>query len=85
MKNNEIVKRQRNGLDPTEYRRRIALIDWEPLYAMTDINLANSYFEEKVLFVLNSMAPIIKFQQRKKINNWLKKETRENHCSQKLV
>ena len=76
-KNSEIVKRQRSGLDPVEYGKEIGLINWDPLYAMTDIYLANSYFEEQILAVLNKMAPIIKYQPRQGAKNWLKKETRQ--------
>ena len=76
-KMNDILKKKRTNLDPEEYRSRISLIDWSPMYEMTNIDLVNSYFGEKILEVLDSMAPIIKLQPRNKKNVWLKKETRE--------
>ena len=68
-RSNLVIKRMRRQFDPEDYRRRIAQIDWEPMYLMTDVDLANFYFEEKLLSVLNEMAPIVKFQPRKKVNN----------------
>ncbi len=76
-RNNEIMKRLRRKFDPTEYRRRVSMIDWDVMYNMTDIDVANSYFEDNILKILNEMAPITKFQPRIKVNNWLMKEARE--------
>ena len=47
------------------------------MYKLDKVELANSYFEEKLLEVLDKLAPIVKYQPRRKINNWLSKTTRE--------
>ena len=50
---------------------RLEKIDWEEMYALTDINLINNFFESKVLEVLNKMAPMRTFQNRRKDKSWV--------------
>ena len=63
MDKHDIVKRERKGLDLLLYKNEIAKIDWTELYAASDIDKINSIFEEKVLGVLDAMAPVKAFQK----------------------
>ena len=54
----KIVQRDRRTYDQQEYSARIANIDWEDFFESNDIEKINSMFEEKLLSVLNKVAPI---------------------------
>ena len=72
----DIIKRERKGMDPIQYKNEIAKIDWTDLYAATDIDIINSIFEEKVLGVLDMMAPVKAFQMRSKFRSWISEDVR---------
>ena len=72
----KIVKRDRKKFNPPEFRRRISQINWSPMYIMKDINLANNYFEDQVISILDELAPIRASQPRKNPNNWVEDTTK---------
>ena len=43
----EYIYRDKSKLDITKYQQLVDKIDWTSLYEATDINIANSIFEEK--------------------------------------
>ena len=59
-----------------EYIDRKKNIDWVPMYRLSDINLAYSYFEEEVLKILDSMAPMKIITPRRNPNSWVSNETK---------
>ena len=73
---NEIMKRNKKNFDAEKYREEINKINWSELYHFADIDLAYSFFEEKILSIYNKMAPMGKVQPRKRNSNWLSKDTR---------
>ena len=75
----EHMRRSMKNWDNTEYVRCISMIDWTELYECVNIDVANSMFEEKLLEVLDSLAPMEKVQHRKNQGNtWISNTTREN-------
>ena len=73
----EIVTRDRKGLNLTEYTARIANIDWGDFLEIQDIDKLNSIFEEKLLSVLDELAPIKVHQKKKLFRNWISDEVKE--------
>ena len=49
------------------------------MYTMTNLNLAYAYFEENVLNILESEAPMTKVQINNKHKSWISPQTRETH------
>ena len=72
----EILTRNRKDLDPKLFKESISKINWDPLYLLQDLNLANSHFENEILKVLDSMAPMRVIQVRKKHKSWITSDTR---------
>ena len=48
-RSNEIVKRNITGFNPEEYRKEVGKINWEDMYKLDDVELANSFLEENLL------------------------------------
>ena len=51
-------------------------INWDEFYNCENLDLKNSMFEEKVLSVLNSEAPLKKFQSRTMFRKWISPEVK---------
>ena len=74
----EHIRRSTKKWNTIEYVRLVGLIDWQELFDCENIDVANSIFEEKLLKVLDSIAPMEKVQQRKiPGNTWITDTTRE--------
>ena len=58
-------------------RDRISKVDWSGMYELSDINLANSFFEDRILQILNSVAPMKVSQVRKNFKSWISKDSRD--------
>ena len=52
-------------------------LDWNDLYQMTNIDLANTYFQEKVSAILNQVAPVIVVQPQRKVKPWVTDTTKD--------
>ena len=72
----EFIRRCWNNFHPPTYRNLISNIDWSPMYQMQNIDLANNFFEEKIVNILESQAPMTKVQHSKKHKSWLSDSTR---------
>ena len=69
-------KRSMKNFNPVHYKQQLANIDWTQLYSIQDVNLANHHFQEKVLQVLDSMAPLKCIQNRRNYRSWVKDATK---------
>ena len=70
----DFKRRDMRNWDPKKYSEEVGKIDWAPLLAETNIDLINSIFEEKLLEVMDKMAPEKCFQRRKNCNSWMTDE-----------
>ena len=73
----EIVQRNRKSYKSDDYSKKISEINWENFFEIHDTEELNSMFEQKILSVLDSMAPIQINQRRKKFKNWLNDEVKK--------
>ena len=73
----EIIRRVRTNFNLANYRQKISSINWDPLYCLTDVNLAYNFFHEKVVNILEEEAPMKKIQLNKKHKSWLSSNTRQ--------
>ena len=67
----DMTRRDRKNFDLASYRDKIQAIDWSELYSSQDINVINDIFVSKVGAILEEVAPLKTFQNRKNFKNWL--------------
>ena len=70
----DILRRDRKNFNVDKYKEQIEKIDWDPLLASNNIDVINDIFITNILEVLDKMAPLKKYQKRKKMINWLSPE-----------
>ena len=70
-------KRERRNLDEDRYRLKMSQINWSEFYDCDNLDLKNSLFEENILKVLNSEAPLNKFQSRTMFRKWISPELKQ--------
>ena len=73
----ETIARYMRGFDEKTYKNKVKDVDWSRLYSQTKINVAYGIFKEKLLDILNNLAPLRKLQIRKKITPWVSMSTKE--------
>ena len=73
----EYLCRKRSKFNLDRYRKSLSSSHWEELYALTDLNKANHWLEERLRQVLQVECPMIKIQPNKKQKSWADKETME--------
>ena len=61
----------------TQYVNAIRSISWWEVYSCNDVNLAAQLFTDKITTILDEMAPVRKYQIRKKYAPWLSNNTKE--------
>ena len=66
-----VVKRLWGGFDPVRFLGKLRREDWTSILRETNIDLANSEFEDKYLAILETEAPMRTVQMRVKYNCWL--------------
>ena len=81
MDRHDITKRDRSKMNLEEYRRDIGNIDWTRLMDSNDVNFVNNIFEEELLKALDKAAPVKSFKKRRKSNNWLTDEMKQQMTS----
>ena len=54
----ETHKRSYANFDPADYRRKLAEINWEDVYKIEDIDLANDFLEDKITTIMDEICPI---------------------------
>ena len=72
-----IMKRSYRNLNPSEFLTAVQKISWLDVYLCTDVNKAVKLISDKILFILDLMAPMKCIQIRNNYNPWLSDETRK--------
>ena len=70
----EMKKRSWNFFSPDVFKNKISEIDWNPIFETNDLDIKNSYFEEKVGLTHEEVAPMKYIQMRKNHRNWVDNE-----------
>ena len=70
-----IRKRSYKHFDEHLFKRTIRKIGWLDVYLSEDVNIALNMFTEKILNILDVMAPLKTFQVRRKHNPWISNDT----------
>ena len=65
------------NFDPKIYRQRLERENWEEIYNITNVDLANDFFESRVVGILDDMCPYKTVQYRTEVKTWLSDETKE--------
>ena len=73
---NNIIRRKWKHFRESRYLEKLKQIDWTPLYNEKDPELANSIFEEIMINILESEAPMGVVQQRVNYSCWLDVRTK---------
>ena len=68
--------RDRRNWDPEAYSEEIQKIDWSDLLETTNVDLIYSKFQDKILPVIDKMAPWKAHQARSSSNSWMTDEVR---------
>ena len=71
----EFFSRKRSSFNLTEYREELKNIQWEDLYAITNLEAANHWVEDKIGQILQKMCPLRVIQPNKRLKSWICKET----------
>ena len=72
----ETVTRDWANFEKTEFKRRMALVDWGPVFQTDNVNIANWEFLQKYLQILDELAPKKRFQPRSKVSKWVSPQTK---------
>ena len=72
-----INKRSYKKFDPSEFVAAVEQISWLDVYLCTDVDMAVELLSEKIVFILDVMAPMKCIQLRKHYNPWLSDTTKE--------
>ena len=61
----DVKRRSFKNFDPEEYRRRLENFNWEEIYDIENVDLANTFIEEKIVSVLDELCPYktVQFQE----------------------
>ena len=52
-------------------------VDWEKIYEMEDVDIANDYFETEVTAILDELCPMKTTQFINNFKPWINRETRD--------
>ena len=69
-------KRSYKNFDPVIYRQKLELENWDEIYEIDDVDLANDFLESKVVGILDKMCPYKTVQHRTESKNWLTDTTK---------
>ena len=72
----ETLGRDRRKFSMEEFRRLISLQDWTDIFSEENVDVAVHCFEEKFQSVLEKLAPMRKYQPRRKRSDWISMETK---------
>ena len=72
----ETVTRDWANFEKLEFKRRMALADWGPVFLTENVNIANWEFLQIYLQILDELAPKKRFQPRNKISKWVSPQTK---------
>ena len=68
------IKRDRKDFDTEKYKSEIEKIDWTELLETENVDIVNDILVNKILEFLDKVAPVKKYQRRKKCRNWVEGE-----------
>ena len=71
-----VKKRSYKYFDEQKFLAEVKKIRWWNVYKCTDVDQAVFIFTKEVTDILDSMAPVKKFQMRSKYAAWLSEETK---------
>ena len=74
--NMEVKGRDRRHFSEEEFKRQIVLQDWTEIFEEENVDVATFKFENKLLKVLDSLAPMKKFQPRAGRIDWISDNTK---------
>ena len=69
-------KRSFKNFDPLLYRQKLESIDWQDIYDITNVDLANDFLESRVVEILDEICPYKTVQYRSVSKPWLSVETK---------
>ena len=69
-------KRSFKNFDPVSFRQKLSLEQWEDIYEIEDVDLANDFIESRVVAALDEFCPYKTIQHRAECKTWLKLETK---------
>ena len=64
------------NFDPLVYRQRLESIDWQEIYDISSVDLANDFLESRVVEILDEICPYKTVQYRSVCKPWLSVETK---------
>ena len=67
----ETHRRCYRNFDPVIYRSRLANVDWEEMYAIEDVDVANEFLEGKIIAIMDDLCPIKVIQFKKNYKRWV--------------
>ena len=70
-------KRSYKNFDEAKFLEEVDKLSWWEVYVSTDVDIAVDIFTKKLTDILDKMAPIRKFQIRKKYASWLSDSTKD--------
>ena len=70
-------KRSFKKFDPVKFRQKLSSEQWDEIYEIEDVNLANDFIESRVVAALDEFCPYKTVQHRTECRTWLKSETKE--------
>ena len=71
-----VVKRLWKNFDKDKFQQSLRVIDWNVILSETDVNIANSKFEDLLGEAIDKAAPMKTVQTRTKFNSWISAETK---------
>ena len=72
----ESISRNWKEFDEKEFTRRISLVNWENIFQMDNLDVANNMLQEKFLAVLNELALKRRIQARSRRSQWVSSDTK---------
>ena len=72
-----VVKRNWKLMEIERFKQSAANINWDELYSIENIDVANSWLEEKIVNLLDREAPWTTVQPRKDYRKWVQDDTKE--------
>ena len=70
-------KRSYKNFDPNQYRQKLQLINWDEIYDITDVDVANDFLETNIVNILDELCPMKTIQYQNECKTWLTSETKE--------
>ena len=73
----ETKGRDLRNFEEEEFKRKVRLINWDCVFNDENLDVANYTFENKLLNILNLMAPMKARQSHARRKDWISKTTKQ--------